>query len=527
VDDSTDHTKKPDDTKKASGEKSSSGKGDTIITPLKVSIEEKKTSHSNVTQRDSVKRLYIIAGLLIIIIGGLWLFNYLSKNTVPTPSPPEEKTTAKPASTIIPSTTTAPLLEEGTKTEQGEQGKEESEQKLAEFLQLKKALDSKGVAEWGGDLYQSAIRLSESADNFFIKKEFTSATRNYTEATEALNELNDSIDDTLQRFLDDGLLAIKEGDGPRAQQLFSVALMIDPGNQVARHNLERAKNTEAVMQLMKSGADNEKKNDLALALADYQEAVKLDPESETAQLALTRVKNRIADEQFQQLMSSGFKALDANNLSRARTLFLKAQSFKPDSRQVNDALLQVDTAIRLARIEELRNIASAAERSEDWGQALASYEAVLALDKSIRFALQGKERSMHRKQFEERMNYYLQKPSVLESDKSLEKAIALREEAKHVEPRGPRFTQQLQRLVKLITVAQTPVSVTIASDSMTDVAIYKVGKLGRFTIRELTLRPGTYTVVGARDGFKDVRQKLAVKAGQGPINITVSCSEKI
>jgi len=58
VDDSTDHTKKPDDTKKASGEKSSSGKGDTIITPLKVSIEEKKTSHSNVTQSDSVKRLY-------------------------------------------------------------------------------------------------------------------------------------------------------------------------------------------------------------------------------------------------------------------------------------------------------------------------------------------------------------------------------------------------------------------------------------------------------------------------------------
>jgi tetratricopeptide (TPR) repeat protein len=281
------------------------------------------------------------------------------------------------------------------------------------------------------------------------------------------------------------------------------------------------------MHLMKSGAENEQKNDLALALADYQEAVKLDSESETAQLALTRVKNRIADEQFQQLMSSGFKALDANNFSRARTLFLKAQSFKPDSRQVNDALLQVDTAIRLARIEELRNKASVAERSEDWGQALASYEAVLALDKSIRFALQGKERSMHRKQFEERMNYYLQKPSVLESDKSLTKAIALRQEATQVEPQGPRFTQQLQRLEKLITLAQTPVSVTIASDSMTDVAIYKVGKLGRFTIRELTLRPGTYTVVGARDGFKDVRQKLAVKAGQGPINITVACSEKI
>ena len=527
MDDSTDHTKKPDGTNKASGEKPSSGNGDAIITPLKVSIEDKKTAGSTITGSDSVKRVYVIAGLIIMIIGGFWLFNYLSKNPAPTVPPPEKKATAEPPLTVLPSTTTAPLLEEDTKTEQGEQEKEEAEQKLANFLQLKKNLDSKGVSEWGGELYQSAVRLSESADNFFIKKGFTSATKDYTEALEALNQLNDNIDDTLQRFLDDGHLAINEGDGKRAQQLFSVALMIDPENEVARHNLERAKNTEAVMQLIESGEEHELTNDLSLAHADYQGAVKLDPESEKAQLALTRVKNRIADEQFQQLMSSGFKALDENNLSRARALFLKAQSFKPDSRQVNDALLQVDTAIRLARIEELKEKASAAEFSEDWGQALASYEAVLALDKSIRFALQGKERSMSRKQFEERMNYYLNKPSVLESDQSLEKAIALREEAMRVSPQGLRFTQQLQRLEKLITLAQTPVPITIASDSMTDVAIYKVGKFGRFTIRELTLRPGTYTIVGARDGFKDVRQKLAVKAGQGPIHITITCSEKI
>ncbi|MDX1777620.1 MAG: hypothetical protein R3339_01960 [Thermodesulfobacteriota bacterium] len=238
-------------------------------------------------------------------------------------------------------------------------------------------------------------------------------------------------------------MAIKEGDGKRAQQLLSIALMIDPENEIARHNLDRAKNTEAVMQLLASGAEHEQSNNLSLAHADYQEAVNLDPESEKAQLALTRVKNRIADEQFQQLMSSGFKALDENNFNRARTFFLKAQSFKPDSRQVNDALLQVDTAIRLSRIEELRKKALEAERSEDWGQALASYQAVLALDESIRFALKGKERTLNRKQLEERMNYYLKKPSVLESDQSLEKALALLEEAKKVEPQGPALPSSI------------------------------------------------------------------------------------
>ena len=63
--------KKPDGTDKASGEKSSSGNGDAIITPLKVSIEEKQTARSAITRSDSVKRAYVIAGLLFIITGKL------------------------------------------------------------------------------------------------------------------------------------------------------------------------------------------------------------------------------------------------------------------------------------------------------------------------------------------------------------------------------------------------------------------------------------------------------------------------
>jgi hypothetical protein len=527
VGDNKDHTKKPDGADKTIRDETFSTNGDAVITPLKISIEEKKTASSTLTQPNSVKRFSVIAGLFLLIIGGLWLLNYLSKNPVQTSPFLEKKITTEQKPTTIPLTTTAPPPIEDTTTEQGGQGKEEAEQKLADLLELKKDLNSKGVAEWGGELYQKALQLSASADDFFIKKEFSSATKDYMEAIAALHELKNGIDDTLKRFLEDGLLAIKEGDGKRAQQLFSIALMIDPENEIARHNLDRAKNTKAVMHLLASGAEHEQNNNLSLAHADYQEAVKLDPELEEAQVALTRVKNRIAEEQFQQLMSSGFKALDNNNFDRARTLFLKAKSFKPDSRQVNDALLQVDTAIRLARIEELRKKALEAERSEDWGKALASYQVVLSLDKSIRFALQGKERALKRKQLEERINYYVKKPSVLESDQSLEKALSLLEEAKRVDPQGPRFTQQLQQLQKLIALAQTPVSVTIASDSMTEVAIYKVGKLGRFTTRELTLRPGTYTVVGARDGFKDVRQKFAVKAGEGPLHITVTCNEKI
>ena len=90
VGDNKDYTKKPDGPDKAPRDESSSTNGDAVITPLKISIEEKKTVSSTLTQPDSVKRFSVIVGLLLLIIGGLWLFNYLSKNPVQT-SPSLEK----------------------------------------------------------------------------------------------------------------------------------------------------------------------------------------------------------------------------------------------------------------------------------------------------------------------------------------------------------------------------------------------------------------------------------------------------
>jgi hypothetical protein len=54
-----------------------------------------------------------------------------------------------------------------------------------------------------------------------------------------------------------------------------------------------------------------------------------------------------------------------------------------------------------------------------------------------------------------------------------------------------------------------------------------VGKLGRFESRQLSLRPGTYTVVGTRDGYQDVRKKIIIKPGQSSLRVTIRCEVKI
>jgi hypothetical protein len=194
---------------------------------------------------------------------------------------------------------------------------------------------------------------------------------------------------------------------------------------------------------------------------------------------------------------------------------------------VQNALLQVDEAIRLAKIEKLRHKALSDEQTEDWNKALGSYLAVLKIDPNISFAVQGKERALEQIRIAKRIGFFLQKPDAMASNPQLQNAVLLIEEAESLQPKGPRLSQRLDELKALVDAARTPVTVTIESDNLTEVAVYKVGKLGRFTTRELSLRPGSYTVVGSRDGYKDVRQKIIVKPYQKALRVTVICKNKV
>jgi len=187
----------------------------------------------------------------------------------------------------------------------------------------------------------------------------------------------------------------------------------------------------------------------------------------------------------------------------------------------------VDQSIRLARIETYRQKATAAEQAENWQQALDAYLQVLKIDANVQFAARGEKRARDHIRIDKRINFFLQQPAALESDRQLDNAIALIEEIEEIEPKGPRLNERFERLVRIVDVAQIPVNIIIESDTFTDVVVYKVGKLGRFESRELSLRPGTYTVVGTRDGYQDVRKNIIIKAGQSLLRVVIRCEVKI
>ena len=284
---------------------------------------------------------------------------------------------------------------------------------------------------------------------------------------------------------------------------------------------------EAVKRLLASADRLSAASSLSAAQSDLQEALRLDPQSREARAGLQRVKSRMAEEEFRRWMAEGLAALNGGDAATAQARLLKAKALRPEAPEVKEALAQAEGRLRSARIEVLRQKASAGEQREDWAGALAAYEEALALEPNLQFALQGRERSATLAALERRIGFFVNQPEVLGSDSQLEQAVRLLQDIQAAPPAGPRFAAETQVLKALVQTAKTPVRITIESDNLTEVSVYRVGKLGRFGARDLSLRPGTYIMVGSRDGYRDERLELVVKPGPQPIRVTLICRVKV
>ena len=498
------------------------------ITPLAAPpIKPKGTDTDNLSRQHRLKILALLGSLVLLVISGGWLLVYLSNNPlqsggvadVPSPAPVSVEATPAESSPEPPMPKVEP--------DQIAREKETAEQKLADFLEARNNLDGKGVADWGEPSYIEMTKFGEAADSAFMNKDYISAAQQYVRAGSIAKDLADRSGQALTRLLDEGQTALDAGEGSLAQRKFATALMIDSANKAGRRGLERAKTIEAVIALLASGQQHETSGDLNLAAADYQKALQLDADSLEARNALESINGRIKEAQFQELISGGLAAFHKNEYQVARKMLIKAKALKPNSFEALDALSQVDQAIRLARIDTLKKRALAAEQTEDWQTALKSYQAVLDIDENIQFAGRGKKRAAEQIRIAKRFDFFLTQPETLESDSRLNSAILLLAEAGDVEPKGPKLAERIKQLERLVNIAKTPIKITIQSDNLTHVAVYRVAILGRFEVRELELRPGTYTVVGARDGYQDVRQKIVVQPGRQPLRVTVKCRVKI
>jgi len=188
---------------------------------------------------------------------------------------------------------------------------------------------------------------------------------------------------------------------------------------------------------------------------------------------------------------------------------------------------------RIGRIHQQRGIASHQaqaeqfEHQERWGDALGEYQAALKLDPALEYALAGRDRTAPRFELAKQFEGLNAQPDRMLSAAVREQAHALLTAARQLPSRGPVLNRQVEKLSADLARFETPVRVAFESDSVTEVVVYRIGKLGVFDRRDLELLPGKYTVVGTRAGFRDVRRELTVMPGQAAAPLMVRCEDPI
>jgi serine/threonine protein kinase len=236
---------------------------------------------------------------------------------------------------------------------------------------------------------------------------------------------------------------------------------------------------------------------------------------------------RRVEAEFETAMSEAYAAVDRQDWAVARAAFARASTVRPDAPAVADGLRRVDEGERAVALARHLQAARALEAREDWGEAAAEYEEALKLDPTVAFAVEGYRRAAARALLAERLQYHVRHPERLGTPVVAREAETLLQEAREVDPAGPRLRQQIADLERTLADAEAPVAVVIESDGRTDVVVYRVGRLGAFTRKSLELRPGTYTVLGTRTGYRDVLLELVVKPHASPAPLVVRCEETI
>jgi tetratricopeptide (TPR) repeat protein len=321
--------------------------------------------------------------------------------------------------------------------------------------------------------------------------------------------------------------AFDAGRAAEATEKYGAVLEVAPGDADARAGLARSKVLDEVVRETALGARAEQDGNAAAALAAYRRALALDPAAAAARAGVARLGARESSDAYAAAMAEALAAFARKDYPAAQKAYQKAGRIRPGAPEVAEGLQQIRRAGETQDLAGTLERATGAERAEQWSQALALYGEALKVEPALRAAQEGVERAEPRAMIDAELQSLLDKPERLYSPAGRDIARNVLERAAQVASPGPRLRDQQARLAQRLREAETPILVALASDNATDVQIYRVGKLGAFEQRSLELMPGRYTVVGTRQGYRDVRKELNLLPGAPPPTLVVRCEEPI
>jgi len=398
---------------------------------------------------------------------------------------------------------------------------------LKQWLSVRVRAEADRVARWGNSAYENITETAAGANAAMQARSFEQAGNLYAAATEELEKLMARKETMLEAALQEGTQALEQNRSLAAADAFQRALAIDPDNAQARRGAERAAVRDEVRALLEQALQKERDGDYPAALDLVDTLLELDGEFGPGLEARKRITDTVENRVFQEGMTAFLAAMEDNNLTDARTAYEKAKQLRSNDPIVAQAGKRLAEAEQAHALQRLRSKAERLSMNERWSDALQAYHAALTIAPQATFAVNGRQKAEKRFELDTVLESILAHPDRLQEDGPLKEARQALECAMAVPAPGPRLQGQIDRLAELLHAATTPVSVTITSDSKTEVMLYRVARLGRFFTKQLMLRPGTYTLVGSREGYRDERITFDVDPQQTEMNVAIRCKEQI
>ena len=389
------------------------------------------------------------------------------------------------------------------------------------------ALAQRAAADWGGDAFARARQSLGEADAALASRDYAAALATLRGADADLAATERAAATQLAAALAAGRAAFEAGDAATARRQFERALAIEPGNAAAQRGVERAGTLDEVRRLLAEAALLAERGERAAAAAAYRKVLQLDRDEQSARTALARLEAQGTADAFAAAMSQGLERLARGDLARARADFERAGRLRPGAPEVADGLAQVERGLAGRSLEAHLLAAQEAERAERWSDALGEYRKALDIDRNLLAARQGVERAEPRAMLAAELAAVIERPERLFSAEVRGAARASLQRAGAVPSPGPVLTAQVETVERLLTAAETPLRVALASDNLTEVTIYRVGRIGSFERKDVELLPGRYTVVGQRAGYRDVRRELVIVPGREVTTVVIRCEEPI
>lgn len=390
------------------------------------------------------------------------------------------------------------------------------------------ALESRRCDIWAGPECEALRGEYEQAQTHFSERRYDLAEKRAKEGVKTADGLIQRGGDVFAETIDNGDAAYNDGDMDAAEQSYKKALTMVPDSNIARAGLQRVAAYDQLQSLLRQADEAREEQDWQNAVALYQEALAVDPQSQSARLGLNLAESQMGDQAYGQAIAAAMFAIDEQRFDDARAALKQAQKLRPGAVELDAAKAQLQAAEQTAQIETGVKRARQAIAGERWLEADRALTKVAAVDPSLAVLAALRPQVDSRLALDQRLQGHIEAPQRLSDARVLNDAEQALNQADATAPKGDRLRQQMQQLARIIARAKTPRPVRLLAQPHMEVLVYRVGQYKDFEVKQLSLRPGQYTIVTRCEGHRDRRGQLQVEPGsRDVIEHRLSCGEAL